>query len=322
MAAAQQQQQQQQAGGGRGLGGTAVLAFFFTTWISAGVFAALAVPVWLLFGVTWPPLALAAYSLLRLVWHAPLAPRIHEWLGNTLAAHPYFRVQRLVFESDDARPAPDSATMLAVFPHGATCVGWTVNLNLSPVMQKSKIHYLVAPALLRLPLISEVMYMCSTFSASKRSMLRLMRAKKNIAILPGGFEEAALFKRGKYDVFINDRKGFIKYALEHGYSVSPVFSFGEEQTYFTLESFLAERKTLAKHQIPPVVFWSRWLWLPDPSASLVTVVGNPVRFAKVSNPTFEQVDAAHAEFVQALTSLFMRYKSELGIEPNSKLSVH
>ena len=41
-------------------------------------------------------------------------------------------------------------------------------------------------------------------------MKELMSQDKNVAILPGGFEEATLYKRGKYRLYLNKRKGFIK----------------------------------------------------------------------------------------------------------------
>ena len=40
-----------------------------------------------------------------------------------------------------------------------------------------------------------------------------MKKRKNITILPGGFEEATLTSHKEYRVFIKNRKGFVKYAL-------------------------------------------------------------------------------------------------------------
>ena len=42
---------------------------------------------------------------------------------------------------------------------------------------------------------------------------------ENIALIPGGFEEATLFARDKHRVYLRRRAGFIKYALRHGYVV-------------------------------------------------------------------------------------------------------
>lgn len=44
-----------------------------------------------------------------------------------------------------------------------------------------------------------------TESCNKDNMLRHMRKGDNIALLPGGFEEATLFKHGAYRIFLKDR---------------------------------------------------------------------------------------------------------------------
>jgi len=40
-----------------------------------------------------------------------------------------------------------------------------------------------------------------------------MKTGKNIVFLPGGFEEASVSSNKEYRLWINDRKGFIKYAM-------------------------------------------------------------------------------------------------------------
>ena len=40
-----------------------------------------------------------------------------------------------------------------------------------------------------------------------------MKNNKNISFLPGGFEEASVTSNKEYRLWINNRKGFVKYAL-------------------------------------------------------------------------------------------------------------
>ena len=42
------------------------------------------------------------------------------------------------------------------------------------------------------------------------------------------------------------------------------------------------------------------------------VFGEPLRFPHTPEPTKEQVDAAHAQFIAALTALFDKHKGEFG----------
>lgn len=59
------------------------------------------------------------------------------------------------------------------------------------------------------------------------NMRRLLKEGKNFALVPGGFEEATMTTTKENRVFIKQRKGFIKYALEYGCTIHPVFTFGE-----------------------------------------------------------------------------------------------
>ncbi|KAI8613869.1 diacylglycerol acyltransferase-domain-containing protein [Chytriomyces sp. MP71] len=302
--------------------GVLIMGTFFTTWIFSSLCTILAIPLWLLLGVSLPVKLLVAYFTLRLFGRAPSVPSLHRFLALCIEKYPYFASQQLVFESPRALPMRSSATLLAVFPHGVTCVGWSVNLNLSSRLQEAGIVYLAADFLMKVPIISDALFMFSSDSASKESLIRHMKRRENLALLPGGFDEAAILRKGRFDVFLNDRKGFIKYALQYGYAVSPVYSFGDELAYNVVEGFIKERKWLAKQQVPGVLFWSKWLWLPDPSVSVVTVVGDPVQFVAVENPTPDEVDKAHAQFVKALQALFDKYKGQYAADPDAKLVIH
>lgn len=64
-----------------------------------------------------------------------------------------------------------------------------------------------------------------------------MSRGENVGLIPGGFQEASLYQRGKHRAVLKRKTGFIKYALQFGYSVAPVYVFGEEKTMWTLNVF-------------------------------------------------------------------------------------
>lgn len=148
-----------------------------------------------------------------------------------------------------------------------------------------------------------------------------MKTGRNLALLPGGFEEAALYRHNQYDVYIKSRKGFIKYALQNGYQISPVFSFGEEATYFSIEAFPKLRLALARLQIPGIVFWSKLGIFPNPDIDIVTVVGDPLQFPTIQHPTHDEIDEFHSRFIEALQSLFEKYKVEYARNPKADLNL-
>merc|ERR1712050_681347 len=68
---------------------------------------------------------------------------------------------------------------------------------------------------------------------SKNRLHRLMSSRASIALVPGGFEEATAMHFNRDIVVLSKRTGFIKYALQYGYRVYPIYTFGESATHYT-----------------------------------------------------------------------------------------
>lgn len=139
-----------------------------------------------------------------------------------------------------------------------------------------------------------------------------------MALLPGGFEEATLYSRGAFRVYIRGRKGFIKFALQHGYAVHPVFTFGEERTFHAFTPLRATRLALNRLRLPAVLFLgtprlAALPFLPDPSAELHTVVGPPLRLPRTQAPSPADVALWHGRYCDALQRLFDEHKREAGV---------
>ena len=161
-------------------------------------------------------------------------------------------------------------------------------------------------------------------SASRDNMKRLLAAGRNVAIIPGGFEEATLFEHGVHRVAMSKRKGLIKYALQYGYSLVPIYSFGENTSFYTLapQYTLRLRLWLNSFQFPAVVFWGEPLLpiLPRRDAHCLSYVGPPLQLPRIEQPSPAQVDEWHAAYLAALQKLFEASKAEAG-EPKAVLDV-
>lgn len=103
-----------------------------------------------------------------------------------------------------------------------------------------------------------------------------MKKKVNLGILPGGFEEATLTTPKESRVFILERKGFIKYSLRYGYKVYPMYIFGENKMYYTVERFEKFRLLLNKLKLIGVFFWSRLGIFPEYRLGVHSVVGKGI----------------------------------------------
>ena len=174
-----------------------------------------------------------------------------------------------------------------------------------------KFKWLIADPMFTIPFASDIVSWLGCESVGKRNMLKRMKSSANIGLIPGGFEEATIFAHDHHRVFIRNRRGFVKYALQHGYKVHPVYSFGEEKTYYAFPYFLNARLWLNKWKIPAVAFFGFLLpFLPKPKVDLVTVVGTGIPFPTISNPTPKDVDQYHTKYVEELRNLFDKHKSK------------
>lgn len=140
----------------------------------------------------------------------------------------------------------------------------------------------------------------------------LMKKGKNIMFIPGGFEEATLTDYRKDRVFIKERKGFIKYALEYGYKVHPIYTFGENKIFYTINLFEKFRLFLNRYKIPGVFFYGKYLFMPNPDINLMTVVGKSIQFPRIEKPSDEDVNKYHKIYIDALTDLYNSYKDAYG----------
>ena len=113
------------------------------------------------------------------------------------------------------------------------------------------------------------------------------------------------------------RKGLIKYALRHGYAVTPIWTFGESETYWTFTGMLKQRLALNAYSIPGVVFFGEPFFplFPRHKSVCLTYVGEPLQMPDCGpEPTDAQVDEWHGEYMDALRELYAKHKAEANAE--------
>jgi len=158
---------------------------------------------------------------------------------------------------------------------------------------------------------------------NKNSLHKLMGADTNISIVPGGFEDATAMHYNKDITVIRKRTGFIKYALQYGYRVYPIYTFGESTTHNTFTGFLNFRFWLNQFGIPAVlVYGCPWLPLmPKKNLTILTYVGQPLQLPKIPEPTKAQVQEWHEKYCDALIRTFEDNKKEAGLPDHAKLQI-
>lgn len=265
---------------------------------------------------------------------------LHQKLASVVTNNPYCRTQAIFFEEefdeqDESKkgnlkfssPAslfipPESKTLLGMHPHGILSIGWSLNCNSNLRMLPCKFSWLGADSIFILPFVSEFLTWHSACPASKKSFTNLMKQERNIAIIPGGFEEATLYERGVPRVYIRERKGFIKYSLMYGYKIRPGYTFGEENTYRAYTGLLGFRKWLNSFKIPGVIFLGKYgTLLPFTNVDLITVIGKEIILPHIPSPSQEDIDKYHEIYIKALVSLFNKFKHHCAADPTKELEI-
>ncbi|DBA02996.1 TPA: hypothetical protein N0F65_003184 [Lagenidium giganteum] len=269
-------------------------------------------------------------------YHLVLFPGQGPWMWmrhfirDTLTKYPYFRYNKCVFEEfpdeeDDLKPLakPDEKAMYAFHPHGILSCGWSFNGAHHMRFAEAKAKWLVAENLFWYPVMRDVLNWVEFGNVAKETFVSLMSKGKNLCVIPGGFEEATIYQHGKHRLYLNCRFGFIKLALQYGYKIHPVYTFGEEMAYYAFPYFLKFRLWLNTLKIPGAVFMGNPFCsiLPLPDVDLITVVGKPMQFPKIENPTKEDVKKYHALYVKAVVDLFERNKAKYAVDPNATLEI-
>lgn len=94
----------------------------------------------------------------------------------------------------------------------------------------------------------------------------------------------------EYRVFLKNRKGFIKYGLQNGVKLHPVFVFNENKCFKTVDNFMKLRLLINKLKIPAVIFFSKYGIVPDPTVEIFVVVGKGMQLPLIPHPTNDEIN--------------------------------
>ncbi|CAF1293577.1 unnamed protein product [Rotaria sp. Silwood1] len=127
-----------------------------------------------------------------------------------------------------------------------------------------------------------------------------------LVIIIGGAREMYLTRNDTMILYLKTRKGFVRLALKHGASLVPVISFGENELYQRHAFF---------NLIPNGIAWGRFLVGHVPlRRPVVTVVGKPIHVQQKVNPTSEDIDQLHHQYIQSVEELFEVNKHKYRLE--------
>jgi len=126
----------------------------------------------------------------------------------------------------------------------------------------------------------------------------------------GGFEEAVLAFPGTQELWLGTRGGFIKLAMQYGYDIVPVYSFGEADLASQARCCLRRRAKFAGSTKIPMICPTE---MGIRAKAVASVVGPPFEVPQFERPTRQQVEKCRVAFVSHLRALYRRHRSAHGL---------
>eukprot|EP00210_Caulerpa_lentillifera_P008155 g7789.t1 len=170
----------------------------------------------------------------------------------------------------------------------------------------------------QIPIVRHLWWWLDLRPASRESITSTLLSGKSAVLVPGGVREIQYVQRGKEVLFLKQRFGFVKLALQTGSPLLPVFAFGQTDTYsphpigpplipVSLTNALGRLTG-----VQPLFMLGRFGTTIPKRVPILVVIGTPIPVPKIANPDFETIQCYLQRFIDQMTELFEEYKAEAG----------
>lgn len=222
---------------------------------------------------------------------------------------------------------PNQHYLFGYHPHGIISIGAFVTFATEAVGFSQEFpgidcRLLGLAPMTRIPFGREILLWLGVGNVDRKACehhLNNSQPGRSIAIVVGGAQEALDAIPNTLKLTIANRKGFVRVALHTGASLVPVLCFGENELFEQVQHPLLRKVQDALQErmgfsLPlflgrGVLQYSFGL-LPH-RQPIHVVFGTPISCLKTAEPTQEQVDEVHAQYLCQLRQLFDDHKDSL-----------
>ncbi|KAM9031901.1 2-acylglycerol O-acyltransferase 2 isoform X1 [Sarcophilus harrisii] len=223
-------------------------------------------------------------------------------------------------------------------PHGVLAAGPFINFcteatNFSSLFPGIRSHLMMLTLWFRIPIFRDYILTGGLVTSEKECVSYLLSKKEGgnlLVVIVGGAQEALDARPGNYTLLLRNRKGFVRLALLHGASLLPIFSFGENELFDQIDnphgSWLrwCQEKLQKVMGISLPLFHGRGIFqynfgLLPYRRQITSIVGKPIKVKQNINPSQEEVDRLHQQYMTELCNLFEAHKTKYNIPPEQHL---
>jgi len=219
---------------------------------------------------------------------------------------------------------PKKKYVFGYHPHGILSVGAFVNFGTEATGFSEKfpgINFRCLTLSLNFiwPFYRDYLLSFGTGDVCAESCRYNLKQGTSIFIVVGGAAESLDTHPNSVNLTLYKRKGFVRLALQEGACLVPIFGFGENNLYNTLQNppgsvlrKFQEKMLKALGYAVPIfhgsgVFSENMGLLPH-RRELVSVVGRPLELPLIPSPSNSQIDFWHSQYVHQLTLLYDEFK--------------
>lgn len=223
----------------------------------------------------------------------------------------------------------DKNYLFAAFPHGVLSYGMATNVmtdanNFSVAYPGLDPYTVTLDQGFYFPITRDIALALGFCASSAESITNILNGPTGTVctVVVGGARELQLSAPGTNQLFLRNRKGFVRLALKAGASLVPVYSFGETNTFYQPKNWIYRRiqeKLRITVNFPLFLLIGRGIFqkyfggLPH-RTPITTVIGKPIDLPKIADPVEEDVDKYHRMFVSELEKLFDKFKGKYDLK--------